>query len=55
MHTKGLLRPKGEDVVKKSPVLLRMKGVCCEWLPSLTGPVPLMTKERRVRWEQPYP
>jgi hypothetical protein len=36
----------GEDIAEKSPVLLTMKGVWLEWLPFLTSPVPLMTKER---------
>lgn len=27
-------------------MLLGMKGMWFEWLPSLTGPVPLLTKER---------
>lgn len=50
LHTEGSLRLKyystDEDVSKKVQVLLRMKGMWFEWAPSLSGPVPLLTKER---------
>lgn len=38
----------GGDVAKKamSSPTVWMKGMWFEWLPSLTGPVPLPTKER---------